>query len=131
MSNLSEAIKYARENPIRPIGRNSISRFASVLNSNTTKIVGWNSYRTHPLQAKFGINEESIHQHSEINAIIKAARWLAKKDGSRYDSITDLSDFSISVARVLKDGSPAMARPCAGCMKALLYYGIKDIEWTT
>lgn len=130
MSNLDKAISYARENPILPVGRNSISRFSSVLADGRIEIIGNNSYKTHTLQAKFGINSKAIHLHSEIDAIIKAARWLAKRDGSRYDSITDLSDFSISVARVLKDGTPAMARPCSGCMRALLYYGIKEIEWT-
>lgn len=128
---LSKAIHYAKLNPIKPIGRNSISRFASVLTDGKDTFIGLNSYKTHTLQARFGINDECIHTHSEIAAIIKAIKWKAKQIGSHYNSITDLSNFSISVARVLKDGSPALGKPCEGCMGALVAYGITDIEWTT
>lgn len=125
------AIAEARKNPIQPRGRNSISRFAAVLSDGKQTFTAWNSYKTHPLQAKFGSNEQSIHQHCELAVIIKAIRCLSKQAGSHYSDITDLGGFRMAVARVLKDGTPALARPCIGCQRALEAFSIKDVEWTT
>lgn len=128
---LEQAIKEALKNPIRPRGRNSISRFAAVLTDGKRTFSAWNSYRTHPLQARFGSTEEAIHQHCEIAVIIKAIRTLAREKGSHYSDITDLGAFRMAVARVLKDGTPALAKPCDGCVRALEAFSIKDVEWTT
>lgn len=127
---IDEAIAYALKNPIRPRGRNSISRFAAVLSDGKQTFKAWNSYRTHPLQAKFGMNEKAVHQHCEVAVIIKAIRTIAKQNGTHYSDITDLGAFRMAVARVLKDGSPALARPCDGCVRALEAFNIKDVEWT-
>lgn len=128
---LRVAITEALKNPILPIGRNSISRFASILyRKDGLQFCGLNSYRTHPLQAKFGINEESVHIHSEISAIVQATRWLARRAGKSYNSVDDLSEFSLAVARVLKNGTVAMAKPCSGCQRAIIAYNIKEVEWT-
>lgn len=129
--NLEEAIFHARQNPILPVGRNSISRFAAVLTDGSVQIVGMNSYKTHPLQARFATNEESIHIHSEIAAIQNAIKYLARQSGRHYKDVTDLSRWSMSVARVLKDGSPAMACPCEGCWRAISTFRIGDVRWTT
>lgn len=125
------AIKEARKNPIEPIGRNSISRFAAILfDGRGTIFTAFNSYKSHPLQAKFGINSESVHLHAEVNCLVKATRWFAQRKGVNYSQIVDLSDFSMAVARVLRDGTPALAKPCTGCAKALIAFGIRDVSWT-
>lgn len=127
---LKYAISQALQNPISPIGRNSISRFAAVLTDGNKTYVGWNTYKTHPLQKKFGMNEESVHLHAELAAINGIIRWKAKLCGKNYDSVTDLSDYKMTIARVLKDGTPAMAMPCEGCQRAIIHYGIRDVKWT-
>lgn len=126
---LKLAIDQARLNPIFPKGRNSISRFATVLTNGKLIFVGLNSYKTHTLQKKFSSNEESIHIHSEVDAIVKATRHFAQTDGRHYTSISDLSDFKMFVARVLKDGTPANSKPCIGCQRALAAFGITQVEW--
>lgn len=128
--NLEKAIHHARLNPITPVGRNSISRFAAVMSDGTTEIVGWNSYKTHPLQARFASNSESIHCHAEITAIKNTIQFLSRRRGLSYRDVTDLSEWSMAVARVLKNGDSALAQPCVGCQRALSTFGVKDIQWT-
>lgn len=118
---LELAIKYAEKNPIRARGRNSISRFASVLTDGYNTFIGWNSYKSHTLQARFAKNPEQICIHSEIAAIAKALRFTKGKP---------LYKYNLYVARLLADGSTGIAKPCAGCQSAILEFGIKQVEWT-
>jgi tRNA(Arg) A34 adenosine deaminase TadA len=129
---LSVAVQTAIANPIKPIGRNSISRFGAVLTDGRQFFYGQNTYKTHPLQAKYGVNSESVHVHAEISAIIQALNWKARQKGTHYRNkdICDLSDFTLYVARVLKNGQPANAKPCEGCMSAIKEFGIREIYWT-
>ena len=116
------AIKHARTNPILPRGRNSISRFGCVITDGFRFFKGHNSYRTHPWQAKYGARTglpEAVHVHSEIAALVQATR-----------SGIVPSRSTVFVARVLKDGSPALAKPCPGCLMALTEFGFTDIHWT-
>lgn len=64
---------------------------------------GWNSYQTHPLQAKFGKNKFAIHLHAEIAAMIRS-KWKAT---------------ALVVVRVMADGSYGLSKPCSGCMRGL------------
>lgn len=128
---LAKAVEAARLNPVRPLGRNSISRFAAILTDGWQTFVGLNSYKTHPLQAKFGSNSKSIHCHAELDAIIQAVRALAQQSGSSYRDVTNLKGWSMYVARVTGDGKPALAKPCAGCQRALQAFNISHTEWTS
>lgn len=128
---LQKAVQLARNNPIVPVGRNSISRFCAVIvDDSGSEYFAWNSYLTHPLQARFGSNDKSVHLHCEVACILEVIKKRAKQRGTHYRNITDLSDCRMSVARVIKDGSPAMAKPCVGCQRALIHYNISNIEWT-
>lgn len=97
---------------------------AAVLYSrNGTKIgEGMNKMKSHPLAKKFSKHEEAIFLHAEIAAIADALR-------QRYPS--NLEGSTLYVARVLANGTPAMAKPCAGCQKAIIEFGIGDVVWTT
>jgi len=136
---IAKAIELAKQNPIKQIGRNSISRFAALLVSDSgQEFAGWNQYRSHPMQAKFSACNEAIYLHSEIDCLVKATRWLARQEGKHYGcrSINHEAFFagcSLYVARILKDDSPAMAKPCEGCRRALIHFGInwENVSWTT
>lgn len=78
---------------------------------------GINQRKSHPLQAKFSNHPESIYLHAEIAALVDA----------RSENLTGATMY---VARVLKDGTPALAKPCKGCQKALISFGLKDVIWT-
>lgn len=64
--------------------------------------------------------------HAEELALRKYCRIV----GVSYIAPMDLSDYSIYVARVNKEGSPVLSRPCDTCMESLSYFGIWDIFYT-
>lgn len=113
---LNVAIKIALNNPIQ-----KLPRMGAVLKTkNSFWHGGQNSYKTHPMAKKFGRNEKSLCLHAEVDAIRNCLRFG-----------DDPSGGTLYVARVLKNGKPAMAKPCEGCERAIVAFGIKDVEWTT
>ena len=113
---LNTAIKAARGNPVeRPL-----PRLACVLTDGHSTVIGFNSRKTHPLQARFSSNPQAIHLHAEIDAIQRAVRLIGP----------DLSRFDMYVARVYRDGEKALAKPCEGCMGAISAFGIRNVFWT-
>lgn len=81
--------------------------------------VGYNSYsKTHPIQSHFarlaGLPEKTF-LHAEVAALLKAkGKNIHKIKVERYDS----------------EGNPANATPCPVCMKAIMAWGVKNIEYT-
>ena len=105
-------------------------RLASCLVIGSTIIsFGVNKKQTHPLQARFGRNTDSIILHSEIAAINNALRAGHK---------ADLSKASLYILRVKYDSSViktrnvvrALSSPCIGCQKAIQYFKIKKTIYT-
>ena len=94
---------------------------ASIEKNGRTISVGYNRRKTHPLAKKFGKNSEAIFLHAEVDAIVKAIQ-IYGADGLRGSTLR--------VARVLKDGSAALARPCEGCQRAIVAFEIGEVEWT-
>ena len=82
--------------------------------------IGKNSYiKTHPMQAKYAAqNDEDykIYLHAEIHAIT-----LCKTPDKIHKLV---------VMRFNADGSPAKAKPCNICRRALNDYGITNVEHT-
>lgn len=115
MTMLSKAIALARNNPVK-----CLPQMAAILvTKDGEEYVGYNSRKTHPLARKFGRNTSSVCLHAEIDAIRKGLR---SEDG--------LSNSKMYVARVFKDGRPALAKPCGGCQRAIIAFGISEVEWT-
>ena len=112
---LEDAIFWARQNSI-----NNLPRMAAILIlSDNSVLIGENKYKTHPLQKQFGRNIHSIHLHAEIDAIVQATRVFG-----------DIKGSSLYIARVLKDGTSALAKPCIGCQRAIIHFGIQNVWWT-
>lgn len=88
--------------------------------------LGFNSYKTHPLQLKFSGDDKKISLHAETDAIIRYLRM-----GYTVES---LEDCSLYVARVkncvLGSYKTGLAKPCAACQKAIIHYNLKDVIWT-
>lgn len=131
---LELARSEARKRPfIQPRGSTNMSRMAAVLTDGTLTFIGYNSYKSHPLQKKFSEDPEcKIHVHAETDAIIKACNYFTSKSGTRrnYWGEIELGNFKLYVARVLADGTPALAKPCIGCQSAIVAFGIKEVCWT-
>lgn len=74
--------------------------------------------RTHPLQKHFAElvgRPEAIYLHAEIAALVRCG---GKKP------------YTISIERYLKDGTPALAKPCSICERAIKAFGIKRVIYT-
>lgn len=72
------------------------------------------------LYAKSVGRDEAKYNHAECRAI----QQLGIKESSKRA-------HKISVARVLKDGSVSLARPCGICQRAISETSIKIVEYTT
>lgn len=91
---------------------------------------GFCAKKSHPLQARFGRNEDSIYLHSEIDAIKNAVKRV---------SVDDLRKATIYVARAKKHQYRyrrynivrGLARPCEGCMRAIRSFNLRYICYTT
>lgn len=114
---LNEATELARSNPITDLPRMA----AIIFNKKRIIATGFNSRKTHPLAFRFSESHLKICTHAEIQAIINALRHHKEEE---------LIGMEIAIARVLKNGSVAVAKPCKNCQTALANYGIKSVHWT-
>lgn len=89
--------------------------------------VGTNVRKTHPFQAKYGRNSDSIYLHAEISAI---------KGALRHIDVDDFRRSTLLVCRLKRPSAQsksfelAMARPCEGCMRAIADFGIGKVLFT-
>ena len=81
--------------------------------------LGRNSMKSHPFQARYSRNEESIYLHAETAALLDA-----------INNGQDPSGGVMHVIRRLRDDTLGLARPCSGCMKALDAYGISRVIYS-
>jgi deoxycytidylate deaminase len=82
--------------------------------------IGVNQLKSHPLQAKFGINSDAIFLHAEIDAIRNALKRVTP---------LDLQGATLYVART-KNGIVKMSKPCNGCQRAIMHFNIPNVYWT-
>ena len=132
--NLHRAIELARRRPlITPRGSSSISRMVAILTDGTSEFIGENSYKSHPLVRYFTKKNERVCRHAESDAIIKAVQYFTGKTGVSRKSFADVSleGFTLSIARVLADGSTGLAKPCQDCDDMIRFFGIDTVEYTT
>jgi len=101
---------------------------ASLVIRNEIISVGYNSYKTHPLQKKFSKNIEAIFKHAEVDCIINALRHV---------DADDLSKATLYIHRVKKltkdhlDWSDGYSEPCCGCKQAIDHFKIKRVVYST
>ena len=80
---------------------------------------GYNQMRkTHPLQDKYHDGPHSLGLHAEVHACIGVPA-------------ADLHGAEVFVARVLRDGTLALAKPCLVCQKFLSSVGVRRVTYTT
>lgn len=107
-----------------PVGCARVS--ACVVIKNQIISFGVNRRKTHPLQAKFSSNDESIYLHAEIDAIINALRIV---------DVDDLKNSTLYVSRAKYSSSNrtkfigGLSKPCKGCSSALQWFEIKKVVY--
>lgn len=79
-----------------------------------------NGVKTHPLMKKFGFKDEQIYIHAEIAAL--AGPRISVEGRPLY----------VVRAKKLQDGTfvSGLAKPCKGCMQAILEFGISELVYT-
>lgn len=77
---------------------------------------GINKYRTHPQQINHYTNDIGGSIHAELDAII---------------SCCNSNGATIYIARLFKDGTAGMAKPCVLCQNIIETAGIKKVVFTT
>lgn len=97
------------------------ARVAAAISVNGNLFFGYNSRKTHPMMAKWGKNDKAICLHAEVDVI---------KNSLRHHRADDLSRATLYVARAKADGTPGLAKPCEGCARCIVAFGIKEVYWT-
>lgn len=107
-------------------GAASIS--AALVMNNKIVSYGFNSYKTHPFQKKFGKNKDAVCIHAEIDAIKNALKKV---------NVDDLKYATLYIARAKnKDQNSkkdhwGLSKPCEGCCRAISSFNIKKVYYTT
>ena len=98
------------------VGMKSKFRLGAVLvHRNSIVSVGMNSYKTHPLMAA---RTEWPFLHAEQNAIIRAG-------------LDNCEGLDLYIARVLKNNTLALSKPCAVCTELIKDVGIRNVFYST
>ena len=74
-------------------------------------------YKTHPLQAEMYPERHWKGPHAEVMAVKHLRPY-------------DVGGGDLFVYRILKDGKPALAKPCSKCLKFLYSKGVKRVFYT-
>lgn len=102
---------------------------SALVKRGTVLSYGFNSLKSDPLQAKYSKNYQSIFLHAEIHAIKNALK-------GGY-SLSDIEGSSLYVCRVKLPHAKStryefgMSKPCIGCKRAIVEFGIKCVHYTT
>lgn len=94
---------------------------AAIVYRNSILGIGCNRMKSHPFQAKYSKNQESIFLHAEVHAI---------KNALKEHAVDRIRGAEMIIVRRTKKGY-GMAKPCEGCMRALAEFGIDNVYYTT
>ena len=118
--------RLAVDNP--GIRNNQFKFGAGIVYKNNLIATGVNSYKTHPLMAQWGQNEESICLHAEIDAIKNALKLITPSQLAKCDM------YIVRVKRPepnSHDWVHGLAKPCDGCKRAIVNFGLRNVYYTT
>lgn len=101
---------------------------AAVTIKNDIISLGHCQRRTHPFQARYCKNPEAIYLHAETNAISNALNHVSKRDLARATLYIRRVKLPTKDDTKFVDG---MAKPCLGCMRAIIAFGIKKVVYST
>ena len=107
---------------VEPVAQARIA--AAIVYKNEIVSIGINQRKTHPFQAKYSKNEDSIFLHAETDAIKNALKNI---------SVEDIYSSTLYVCRVKIENNKfifGLAKPCCGCMRAISNFGINKVFYS-
>lgn len=100
---------------------------AAILLKNKIISIGVNSYKTHPIQAKFATNKGlSIHLHAEIAAIKNAMYHISIEEFKKTSLLICRAKIDIQTGKYIF----GLAKPCVGCQRAIVEFNIKNVWYS-
>ena len=100
---------------------------ACLVHRNEIVSFGINQMKTHPFQAQFGKNKDSIFLHAETDCIKNALREIEVDELSRCTLYVCRVKFESHEKRKFVYG---LAKPCPGCERAIANFNIKSVYYT-
>ena len=122
-----------RKNLLKAKAASSLSDFpthklgAVMMLGNKVLSVGYNITKTHPIQKTYNI-ERGYDQNVKNNGQVHAEMMCIIN--TRYMDV-DWSKVSLYIYREHKNHSPALAKPCPACERAIKERGISQVYYTT
>lgn len=115
---------YKLAQDITPVKSSRLA--ACIVIKNTIIGYGFSQMKSHPFQAEFAKNPDAIFLHAETDAIKNALKRVSQED---------LSKSTLYIARAKKDHHTkkwmyGLAKPCPGCMRAILTFDIPHVIYT-
>lgn len=93
------------------------THFTGIFDGHTLVAFGRNSYKTHPLQAKYSDRPHRIFLHSEVAAIVTFLNRV----------VYDASRCTIVVIRHSPIHGLMPSKPCLGCMRLITEVGFGKV----
>jgi deoxycytidylate deaminase len=90
--------------------------------------LGYCSKRTHPFQKRFAKNPDAIYLHAETNAIRNSLNHMPPGDLQQATLYINRQKHPPHDNKAWVDG---LAKPCAGCERAIIEFGLKRVVYTT
>lgn len=110
---------------IEPVSKARVA--ACIVYRNELISFGVNELKSHPMQAKFCRNEDSVYLHAEISAIKNALKVVTQDELSRSTLYICRVKFYDNTKRKMVFG---LAKPCSGCFRCIKTFGLKRVIYT-
>lgn len=110
---------------VEPVAQARIA--AALVYKNDIVSFGICQNKTHPFQAHFGKNKQSIFLHAETDCIKNALRII---------DVNDLNKCTLYICRVKFEDHKknkflfGLAKPCSGCFRAIVNFNISNVYYT-
>jgi len=101
---------------------------AALVYKNEIVSFGINKKKTHPFQAKYGKNKDSIFLHAENDCIMNALRIISVDQLSKCSLYICRVKYSNNVERKFVYG---LAKPCPGCARAIANFNIRNVIYSS
>ena len=111
---------------VNPVGGNA-RLAACIVYKNDVVAFGVNQMKSHPFQAKYGKNSDSVFLHAETSAI---------KNALKYISHDELEKSTLYICRVKymdhtkKKLIFGLSKPCPGCFRCINTFNIKQVVFS-
>lgn len=100
---------------------------AAIVFKNNIVAFGINARKSHPFQAKFGKNEDSVYLHAETDAIKNALKYISIEELSKSTLYVCRVKFSDTMKRSMIFG---LSKPCSGCSRCIATFGIRNVVYS-